>query len=177
MPMMHPNDYFSSPEALSNLMVLRKLSVGQSRNYVPICSPSYLENTGPTMKLPHVATRSSCSVTLGNLFYLWHLVIVCSCRYSIEIYFKDSRSLLIVFLDKKRRSEVGNRLSAIMGRPYTEPAPMTVQRTPLLGRMGSRMLAGLKNDELSTATRKWQAREISNVCLIHIFCVFDAHNI
>ncbi|PPQ75051.1 hypothetical protein CVT24_010464 [Panaeolus cyanescens] len=86
----------------------------------------------------------------------------------IEIYFKDSRSLLIVFLDKKRRSEVGQRLSTIMGRPYTEPAPIAVQRTPLLGRMGSRMLAGLKQDELSTATRKWQAREISNFTYLSI---------
>ena len=40
------------------------------------------------------------------------------------------------------------------------------QRTPLLGRMGSRVLSGFRADELSTATRKWQARELSNVCLV-----------
>ena len=39
------------------------------------------------------------------------------------------------------------------------------QRTPLLGRMGSRVLSGFRVDELSAATRKWQARELSNVCL------------
>ena len=37
------------------------------------------------------------------------------------------------------------------------------QRTPLR-RMSSRVLSGFRPDELSTATRKWQARELSNVC-------------
>ena len=31
--------------------------------------------------------------------------------------------------------------------------------------MGTRMLAGFRSDELSTATRKWQSREMSNVWL------------
>ncbi|KAF8154493.1 hypothetical protein B0H34DRAFT_660452 [Crassisporium funariophilum] len=84
---------------------------------------------------------------------------------ALEIYFKDSRSLLIVFLDKKRRSDFEQRLSPIMGRSYPDTvlSPSAApQRTPLLGRMGSKMLSGFKADELSTATRKWQAREISN---------------
>ena len=46
------------------------------------------------------------------------------------------------------------------------------QRTPLLGRMGSRMMSGFRVDELSSATRKWQSRELSNVCLViaRAFC-------
>ncbi|KAF8885379.1 hypothetical protein CPB84DRAFT_1837906 [Gymnopilus junonius] len=92
---------------------------------------------------------------------------------ALEVYFKDSRSLLIVFLDKKRRSDLEHRLSSIIGRPYSEigltPGPNPhVQRTPVFGRMGSRMLSGFRSDELSTATRKWQAREISNFAYLSI---------
>ncbi len=35
--------------------------------------------------------------------------------------------------------------------------------TPLLGNIGARVLAGFRPDELATAQRKWQTREISNV--------------
>jgi hypothetical protein len=57
-----------------------------------------------------------------------------------------------------------------MGRPVSElvmsPGSGSYpQRTPLLGRMGSRVLSGFRHDELSIATRKWQARELSNVRL------------
>ncbi|KIM43842.1 hypothetical protein M413DRAFT_26133 [Hebeloma cylindrosporum] len=91
---------------------------------------------------------------------------------ALEIYFKDSRSLLIVFLDKKKRSDVEHRLSTILGRPYSDishtAAPVSLQRTPIFGKMGSRMLSGFKTDELSTATRRWQAREISNFAYLSI---------
>jgi hypothetical protein len=33
----------------------------------------------------------------------------------------------------------------------------------MLGRMNSKTMLGFKADELATAQRKWQAREISNV--------------
>ena len=89
----------------------------------------------------------------------------------LEIYFKDSRSLLVVFLDKKRRSDFELHLPSIMGRPPSElvmspGVASQSQRTPLLGRMGSRMMSGFRVDELSSATRKWQSRELSNVCLV-----------
>ena len=76
----------------------------------------------------------------------------------------------MVFLDKKRRSDFEQHLPGIMGRPASElvmspDAKPHFQRTPLL-RMGSRMLSGFRADELSTATRKWQARELSNVCSV-----------
>ena len=95
----------------------------------------------------------------------------------LEIYFKDSRSLLVVFLDKKRRSDFELHLPSIMGRPPSElvmspGVASQSQRTPLLGRMGSRMMSGFRVDELSSATRKWQSRELSNVCLViaRAFC-------
>ncbi|KAF8184760.1 hypothetical protein BJ912DRAFT_973913 [Pholiota molesta] len=91
---------------------------------------------------------------------------------ALEIYFKDSRSLLIVFLDKKKRSDLEQRLSTIIGRSYSEigitPGLHNLQRTPMFGRMSSRMLSGFRSDELSTATRKWQAREISNFAYLSI---------
>jgi len=88
----------------------------------------------------------------------------------LEIYFRDSRSLLVVFLDKKRRSDFEQHFPSIMSRLASElvmspGAGSPLQRTPLR-RMGSRMLSGFRVDELSTATRKWQARELSNVCLM-----------
>ncbi|KAJ3506661.1 hypothetical protein NLJ89_g6748 [Agrocybe chaxingu] len=87
---------------------------------------------------------------------------------ALEVYFRDSRSLLIVFIEKKKRSDFEARLSAIIGRPSSEATLAAPQRTPRLGRMGSRMFLGFRSDELSTATRKWQAREISNFAYISI---------
>ncbi len=39
----------------------------------------------------------------------------------------------------------------------------SILKSPLFGKMGQIVLSGLKSDELGSATRKWQAREISNV--------------
>ncbi|KAJ2916640.1 hypothetical protein MD484_g3777, partial [Candolleomyces efflorescens] len=88
---------------------------------------------------------------------------------ALEIYFKDSRSLLVVFLNKKRRSETESRLTGIINKNNADPALSTAApRTPLLSRVGSRMLSGFRSDELSTATRRWQAREISNFTYLSI---------
>ena len=56
--------------------------------------------------------------------------------------------------------------SAINGRSATLTAGLTPSGliSPLASRVGARVLAGFGLDELSTAQRKWQAREISNVC-------------
>ena len=77
-----------------------------------------------------------------------------------KLVLKDSRSLLVVFMDKQKRTEIDQRLTSIMMRSGSESAPM---RTPLFGIVSARVLSGLWADELSTAQRKWQAREISNV--------------
>lgn len=87
---------------------------------------------------------------------------------SLEIYFKDSRSLLIVFLDKKHRLEMDQRLSLIVAsRGGSEPlTPGTgIRKTPLFGKVSAKVMASFRADSLSTAQRKWQAREISNVCI------------
>ena len=99
---------------------------------------------------------------------------------SLEIYFKDSRSLLIVFLDKKRRLEWNQRLSSIVVRGGPDTITPGLLKTPLLGKMSARVMAGFRGDSLSTAQRKWQAREISNVCLFfelnsHLLTKLSSH--
>ncbi|KAJ7439485.1 beach-domain-containing protein [Mycena latifolia] len=85
---------------------------------------------------------------------------------ALEIYFKDSRSLLVVFLDKQRRRDIDQRLLNIVNRytasdavPSATPGRM---RTPRFGRVFQR------TDELSSAQRRWQAREISNFTYLSI---------
>lgn len=86
---------------------------------------------------------------------------------ALEIYFKDSRSLLVVFRDKAKRVEFHQRLMTIVGRTETAMTPGH-RKTPLLGRVGSRVLMGLMEDELGIAQHKWQAREISNFTYLSI---------
>ncbi|KAL0063705.1 Beige protein-like 1 [Marasmius tenuissimus] len=86
---------------------------------------------------------------------------------ALEIYFKDSRSLLVVFLDKKKRSALEQRLSSIVDKPEPAHTP-GILRTPLIGKVSARVLSGFLPDELSTAQRKWQAREISNFTYVSI---------
>lgn len=85
----------------------------------------------------------------------------------LEIYLKDSRSVLLVFTDRRKRADMDRRLSsAISGRSATLTAGLTPSglMSPFASIVGARVLAGFGLDELSTAQRKWQAREISNVC-------------
>jgi len=84
-------------------------------------------------------------------------------RDSLEIYFKDSRSLLVVFASRKSRQDFSDKLtSSVSLHIQGPPRSPLVLKTPLLGMVGSRVLNGFK-DEIGTAQRKWQAREISNV--------------
>ncbi len=85
----------------------------------------------------------------------------------LEIYLKDSRSVLLVFTDRRKRTDIDWRLSsAISGRSTTLTTGLTPGGliSPFASRVGARVLAGFGLDELSTAQRKWQTREISNVC-------------
>ncbi|KAJ7337518.1 beach-domain-containing protein [Mycena albidolilacea] len=88
---------------------------------------------------------------------------------ALEIYFKDSRSLLIVFLDKDRRRDIDQRLLNIISR-FSPPDAIAATpgrttsriRTPRFGKVFQ------KSDELSSAQRRWQAREISNFTYLSI---------
>lgn len=96
-------------------------------------------------------------------FYFVLSMLQFSCR--LEIYFKDSRSLLIVFLDKKKRTDFETRLSSSVDPPQLEFSSTSspAARPQSFVKMGSRLLNGFRLNELSTATKKWQARELSNV--------------
>jgi hypothetical protein len=89
----------------------------------------------------------------------------------LEIYFKDSRSLLIVFLDAQSRHDMQQRLSKVINEvsPDNNPTP-GYMRTPLFRSVSAKVLPTFKEGELSTAQRKWQAREISNftyLCILN----------
>ncbi|KAL0958994.1 hypothetical protein HGRIS_014308 [Hohenbuehelia grisea] len=90
----------------------------------------------------------------------------------LEIYFKDSRSLLIVFLHKERRTFIHQQLSAVAHRTANESMTpgmgSAFLRSPLLGKVSARMMSGFRGDELLSAQRKWQAREISNFTYLSI---------
>ena len=91
----------------------------------------------------------------------------------IEIYFQDSISLFLVFLDKKNRQIAHQRLSAVLQKRVSiEPQSSALLRSPgipaIFGRVGAKVLSGLRPDELSIAQRKWQTREISNVCSFRV---------
>ena len=92
-----------------------------------------------------------------------------TCCGRIEIYFQDSISLFLVFLDKKNRQVAHQRLSGVLQKRVSiEPQSSTLLKSPsfpaIFGRVGAKVLSGLRPDELSIAQKKWQAREISNVC-------------
>ncbi|KAI0317827.1 beach-domain-containing protein [Amylostereum chailletii] len=90
---------------------------------------------------------------------------------ALEIYFRDSRSLLVVFLSQKHREEMQQRLSsAINGRHLGDQHTPGLLRSPFVGRFGAKVLSGFRLDELSNAQNKWQVREISNftyLCILN----------
>lgn len=80
------------------------------------------------------------------------------------MYFKDSRSLLVVFVSKHQRESINQRLqNKQAGSNLLAPSTPGLLKTPVFGKFGARVLSGLRQDGLGTAQRKWQAREISNV--------------
>ncbi|PIL27451.1 hypothetical protein GSI_10600 [Ganoderma sinense ZZ0214-1] len=95
---------------------------------------------------------------------------------ALEIYFRDSRSLLVVLSDRKQRREITGRISQIIGRTGNDPGSAGLARSPFVGRLSSKvasafsakMVSGFSSAELSVAQRKWQSREISNFTYLSI---------
>ncbi|KAI0079797.1 beach-domain-containing protein [Panus rudis PR-1116 ss-1] len=100
---------------------------------------------------------------------------------ALEFYFRDSRSLLVVFLDKKQRQATNNRLSHIInghgssdsltpGGALKSPLNLLSAKVSATAKASARALMGFRLDELATAQRRWQAREISNfgyICILN----------
>ncbi|KAH9177644.1 beach-domain-containing protein [Lactarius sanguifluus] len=107
--------------------------------------------------------------SIGNRSFLFRDV-------ALEIYLRDSRSVLFVFTDRRKRADMDRRLSsAINGRSANSAtiglAPSltpNILKSPFTSRVSARVFSGFRADELSTAQRKWQAREISNFTYLSI---------
>ncbi|KAH9846387.1 beach-domain-containing protein [Lenzites betulinus] len=95
---------------------------------------------------------------------------------ALEIYFRDSRSLLVVFVDRKQRQATTKQLAHMIGKLVTDPSTPGAIKSPFVGRLSSKLsstfsakiMSGFTQDELSVAQRKWQSREISNFTYLSI---------
>ncbi|KAH7092832.1 beach-domain-containing protein [Auriculariales sp. MPI-PUGE-AT-0066] len=88
---------------------------------------------------------------------------------ALEIYMRDSRTLLVVFSSSKERQEISTKLTMLHGGGHKTPEPVSAGgfRTPLIRSVGSKALTGFR-EEIWTAQRRWQAREISNFTYLSI---------
>ncbi|KAG8921477.1 hypothetical protein FRC00_008599 [Tulasnella sp. 408] len=84
----------------------------------------------------------------------------------LEIYFRDSRSILVVFSNKQDRQILLGRLNAIRVQGLDDIAPAIAapaKAGPLMALVGQRLPTSfLAGDEIGVAQRRWQNREISN---------------
>ena len=97
---------------------------------------------------------------MSHIFFVLTVLDIGS---SLEIYFRDTRNLLVIFSSQKDRQSIHTRLAAIQSASgVNDGLTPSVLRTALLSKVGARLFSGFR-DEISTAQRRWQAREISNV--------------
>ncbi|KAG8889189.1 hypothetical protein FRB98_005531 [Tulasnella sp. 332] len=82
----------------------------------------------------------------------------------LEMYFKDSRSILVVFSSKLSRQSTLAKfdIAKMQGLNVMSPI-LSATRTPLISRVGESLSTALQGyDEMLAAQRRWQSREISN---------------
>ncbi|KZT37329.1 beach-domain-containing protein [Sistotremastrum suecicum HHB10207 ss-3] len=90
---------------------------------------------------------------------------------ALELYFRDFTSVLVVFGDKRARQSIYTKLSQQSGlnKVLDSVTPSALSRTPIFGKMSAKLHESF-SDEVSTAQRRWQAREISNftyLCILN----------
>ena len=66
-------------------------------------------------------------------------------------------------MDRKLTFAMNGRSAALATLGFTPSLTPNILKSPFTSRVGARVFSGFRADELSTAQRKWQAREISNV--------------
>lgn len=90
---------------------------------------------------------------------------------ALEIYMKDSRSLFVVFSKPQDRREINDKFSQLMNLRAANDGAVTPHgpmiRSPFLTRVTQRVFTGAR-DEIVTAQRRWQARELSNFAYLSI---------
>jgi hypothetical protein len=80
------------------------------------------------------------------------------------MYFKDSRSLLLVFHSTTDRQYILTKLQAIQSKVSPDQSISPILRTPLLGIVGTKLASVIAGkEEILVAQKRWQAREMSNV--------------
>ena len=93
---------------------------------------------------------------------------VSSMKVSLEIYFKDSRTLLVVFLNGSHRHDVSQRLQVITTRHSTHEhgsiLGLILREMSIAMPIGKGRVAPTTHEKaLAAAQRQWQDRDISNV--------------
>ena len=66
-------------------------------------------------------------------------------------------------MDRRLSSVIGARSTTSVTPGLTPSFTPNIFLSPFASKVGARVFAGFRPDELATAQRKWQAREISNV--------------
>ncbi|KAG2136966.1 uncharacterized protein EDB93DRAFT_1253823 [Suillus bovinus] len=79
-----------------------------------------------------------------------------------EIFFKDSRTLLVIFLDKSRRQAASQMLSSIALKMRTSDSSSTAGHIIPRSLLRSRSSTSAVEKELQLAQQQWQNRELSN---------------
>ncbi|KAF8696543.1 Beach protein, partial [Rhizoctonia solani] len=116
-----------------------------------------LENSRLTQKWPYTQLAAQSKRT-----FLFRDV-------GLEFYFKDNRTVLVVCATSDARQQILNKIAFVQARSSLESLTPGGFRSPLINRMSARVsLAFQGRDEVSTATRRWQAREISNFAYLSI---------
>lgn len=136
-------------------------------------------NKGHWNRLQGFQTSRSCLEMSRECVIRVVLLDVDSMEVSLEIFFKDSRTLLAVFLDGAHRHDVSQRLQVIITQYSTHEHVSTLGL--VLREMSIAMPKGMgrtaltaHEKALATAQRQWQDREISNVSRPGLFCVIHA---
>ncbi|KAG1874893.1 beach-domain-containing protein [Suillus subluteus] len=80
----------------------------------------------------------------------------------VEIFFKDSRTLLVIFLDGSRRQAASQMLSSIALKMRTFEPSLTPGSIIPKSLLKSRSSTSAVEKELQSAQRRWQNRELSN---------------
>ncbi|CAE6451233.1 unnamed protein product [Rhizoctonia solani] len=116
-----------------------------------------LENSRLTQKWPYTQLAAQSKRT-----FLFRDV-------GLEFYFKDNRTVLVVCATPDARQQILNKIAFVQARSSLESISPGGFRSPLINRMSARVTHALQSrDEVSTATRRWQAREMSNFAYLSI---------
>ncbi|KAF8444038.1 hypothetical protein L210DRAFT_3445126 [Boletus edulis BED1] len=128
----------------------------------------FVAGSTPHLRSPQRARRWSLEQIAGfsNKSFLFRDV-------ALEIFFKDSRTLLAVFLDGARRHDVSQRLQTIIMRHSTQEhvsiLGLVLREMSIAMPKGKGRASLIADDKaLATAQRQWQNRKISNYTYLSI---------